>query len=86
MCAMFWLLLHQDLEFADKDVGLSEMEFNKWLDRIPKKQRDKYKAAGFTYESVAGEDGTIDFMEIENLISKLMEENTEKLKEIKVTK
>ncbi|CAD7694713.1 unnamed protein product [Ostreobium quekettii] len=76
----------QDLEFADKDVGLSETEFNKWLDRIPKKQRDKYKASGFTYESIAGADGTIDFMEIENLITKLMEENTEKLKEIKVTK
>ncbi|CAD7700467.1 unnamed protein product [Ostreobium quekettii] len=76
----------QDMEFVDKDVGLSEEEFNKWLARIPKKQRDRYLASGRTFQSIAGADGKIDFMEIDDLITKLMEENTQKLRQIKVQK
>jgi len=76
----------QDLEFVDRDVGMSKEEFNKWLDRIPEKLRKKYENMGFTYEAVAGEDGTIDFMEVENLIQKLVEETDEKLKEMHIHK
>jgi len=76
----------QDLEFVDRDVGMSKEEFNKWLDRIPEKLRRKYESMGFTYEAIAGEDGTIDFVEIDGLIQKLVMETDDKLKEIQIHK
>lgn len=74
----------QDMEFVDRDAGMSKEEFNKFLERIPSKLRKKYMSMGYTYADIAGADGTIDFMEIDALINKLVEENKHTLENIEV--
>lgn len=80
-CVVF---CHQDMEFVDRDAGMSKEEFNKFLERIPSKLRKKYMSMGYTYADIAGADGTIDFMEIDALINKLVEENKHTLENIEV--
>lgn len=74
----------QDMEFMDRDAGMSREEFDKFLERIPAKLRRKYEALGYSYADVAGKDGTIDFTEIDSLINKLVEENKVKARSIVV--
>lgn len=74
----------QDMEFVDRDAGMSKEEFEKFLARIPDKLRKKYTAMGYTYADIAGQDGTIDFHEIDALINKLVEDNNQKLRGIEV--
>ena len=74
----------QDVEFLDKDAGMMKPEFEDFFARIPKHLQNRFKALGLTFEKVAGEDGVVDFMEIEDMINKLMAETTEKIDSIKV--
>lgn len=72
----------QDIEFIDQDSGMSKEEFESFFERIPKHLQKKFHDLGLTFEKVAGEDGVIDFMEIEDMISKLMDENTKKMEDL----
>ena len=74
----------QDVEFLDKDAGMQRPEFNDFVSRMPKHLQNRFKALGLTFEKVAGEDGVVDFMEIEDMINKLMAETDEKIDSIKV--
>ena len=74
----------QDLEFLDKDAGMQEDEFNNFFARMPTHLQNRFKAMGLTFERVAGNDGVIDFMEIEGMINKLMAETEEKIESIHV--
>lgn len=74
----------QDLEFLDKDVGMSKEEFENFMDRIPKHLKERFTKRNMSFESVAGEDGVVDFMEVEDMINTLMQENVAKLEGIKV--
>ncbi|GMH37387.1 hypothetical protein BSKO_05260 [Bryopsis sp. KO-2023] len=69
----------QDLEFLDQDVGMSKVEFADFMGRVPTHLQARFNERGLTFEKVAGDDGVIDFMEIEQMISTLMEENSNKL-------
>jgi len=69
----------QDMEFLDQDSGMSRKEFDDFFARMPKQLQNRFKAKGMTFESVAGDDGVIDFMEIENMINELMKETEKKL-------
>ena len=74
----------QDVEFLDKDAGMQEPEFNDFFNRMPKHLQERFKALGLTFEKVAGDDGVIDFMEIEDMINKLMAETDQKIESIQV--
>lgn len=74
----------QDLEFLDKDVGMSKDEFGDFMERIPKHLQKRFLERNLSFEKVAGDDGVVDFMEIEEMINTLMEENTAKLEGIQV--
>lgn len=74
----------QDLEFLDKDVGMSKEEFDDFLDRIPKHLRERFFKRNMSFEKVAGDDGVVDFMEVEDMINQLMSENQEKLEGVEV--
>lgn len=74
----------QDIEFLDKDSGMSKEEFDNFFSRIPAKLQTRFRTLGLTFEKVAGEDGVVDFMEVEDLISKLMTETTAEIDSIKV--
>ena len=74
----------QDLEFLDKDAGMQEDEFNNFFARMPIHLQNRFKALGLTFDKVAGNDGVIDFMEIEGMINKLMAETEEKIESIHV--
>lgn len=70
----------QDLEFMDRDEDMSKMEFQRFLQRIPKQFKERFEAKGLTFEAIAGEDKEIDFREMGALIEKLLDENDEKKK------
>ena len=74
----------QDIEFLDKDAGMQEAEFNDFFARIPPHLQNRFKALGLTFAKVAGDDGVVDFMEIEDMINKLMSENDQKIDSIQV--
>lgn len=73
----------QDIEFMDQDAGMSKEEFESFFNRIPAHLQEKFHAKGLTFERVAGDDGVVDFMEIEAMINTLMEENTQHMAELK---
>ena len=73
----------QDLEFMDKDVGMSKYEFEKFMERLPQHCRDRFNQLGMTFESVAGADDVIDFMEVEKMLDTLVQENKAKALPVK---
>eukprot|EP01024_Parvocaulis_polyphysoides_P013906 TRINITY_DN1552_c0_g1_i1.p1 TRINITY_DN1552_c0_g1~~TRINITY_DN1552_c0_g1_i1.p1 ORF type:complete len:299 (+),score=40.67 TRINITY_DN1552_c0_g1_i1:55-951(+) len=68
----------QDLEFMDRDVGMSKAEFDRFCGRIPKNLQAKFTSLNISYEELAGEDKIVDYGEIQALIDSLMEENSTK--------
>jgi len=74
----------QDVEFLDKDTGMQKAEFDDFFSRMPTHLQARFRALGLTFEKVAGEDGVIDFMEIEDMIDKLMAETDKKIQSIKL--
>jgi len=68
----------QDLEFMDKDVGMSKYEFDKFMERLPAHCKNRFKELNMTFESVAGSDGIIDFTEVEKMLDLLIRENKDK--------
>lgn len=66
-----------DMEYFDEEEGMTEAEFNKWLDRIPERFRQQLDKKGFTFIQFAGEDGNniMDFKEMGKLIEDLLKEN-----------
>lgn len=72
----------QDLEFLDKDAGMQEDEFNQFFARMPHHLQHRFKALGLTFDKVAGDDGIVDFMEVEDMITKLMAETDAKIQSI----
>eukprot|EP00210_Caulerpa_lentillifera_P000080 g76.t1 len=69
----------QDIEFLDKDAGMGEEEFNNFFARIPENLQKRFHSIGLNFQKVAGDDGIVDFMEVEKLISTLMSETDEKI-------
>lgn len=76
----------QDLEFMDKDVGMSRDEFLKFIERIPENLKKKYREMGKTFEDIAGDDAVVDFTEVQQLIDQLVNDNKEALESIQVQK
>eukprot|EP00210_Caulerpa_lentillifera_P008909 g8500.t1 len=68
----------QDLEFMDKDVGMSKYEFNRFMERLPGHCISRFEELGMTFESVAGADNIIDFNEVEKMLDQLVRENKAK--------
>ena len=62
----------------DKDVGMSKYEFEKFMERLPQHCRNRFQQLGMTFDSVAGSDGIIDFMEVEKMLDLLIRENKDK--------
>ena len=62
----------------DKDVGMSKYEFDRFMERLPQHCKDRFHQLGMTFESVAGSDGIIDFMEVERMLDRLIQENRQK--------
>lgn len=74
----------QDVEFLDKDAGMQKPEFDDFFARMPKHLQARFRALGLSFEKVAGADGVVDFMEIEEMINTLMAETEQKIDSIKV--
>eukprot|EP01024_Parvocaulis_polyphysoides_P009337 TRINITY_DN12909_c1_g3_i1.p2 TRINITY_DN12909_c1_g3~~TRINITY_DN12909_c1_g3_i1.p2 ORF type:complete len:324 (-),score=50.90 TRINITY_DN12909_c1_g3_i1:230-1114(-) len=68
----------QDLEFLDRDAGMSKNEFERFVTRIPNNLQEKFKSLGVSFEELAGEDKVVDYGEIQALINGLMTENSTK--------
>jgi len=72
-------LLHQvaqDMEYFDDEEGMTEEEFNNWLNRIPGRFRRQLENKGFSFAQFAGENGDniMDFEEMGKLIDELLKE------------
>eukprot|EP01024_Parvocaulis_polyphysoides_P034265 TRINITY_DN30317_c0_g1_i1.p2 TRINITY_DN30317_c0_g1~~TRINITY_DN30317_c0_g1_i1.p2 ORF type:complete len:208 (-),score=30.55 TRINITY_DN30317_c0_g1_i1:310-885(-) len=61
----------QDLEFLDRDLGMSKVEFDRFVLRVPQKYQSFLKSVKF--EDFAGYDGKLDPEEIRTLIDKMMD-------------
>lgn len=62
----------------DRDVGMSKYEFDRFMERLPPHCQARFKELGMTFESVAGSDNIIDFMEVEKMLDRLVQENKAK--------
>eukprot|EP00803_Ostreobium_quekettii_P000824 evm.model.scf_36.2 EVM.evm.TU.scf_36.2 scf_36:70360-72153(+) len=69
----------QDVEFLDREEGLSQQEFQRFLHLIPQHLRERFEKSKMTFESIAGADHVIDHREMAGLIDTLLAENEEKL-------
>lgn len=65
-----------DLEYADNEEGMTEEEYNKWVERIPARFRKIMDQRGITFEQFAGEDRNMDYKEMADLIEELMKEGS----------
>eukprot|EP01025_Chloroclados_australasicus_P034775 TRINITY_DN3550_c0_g3_i1.p2 TRINITY_DN3550_c0_g3~~TRINITY_DN3550_c0_g3_i1.p2 ORF type:complete len:277 (+),score=42.90 TRINITY_DN3550_c0_g3_i1:264-1094(+) len=61
----------QDLEFMDRDVGLTKDEFERFKVRVPKKYHSFLDSVRF--EDFAGEDASLDVQEVRKLLDTMLE-------------
>ena len=62
------------LEFADKQEGFTEDEFNEFWKRMPDSYYQRFKQSGLTFEKIAGKDGIIDQQEFTDMVDRLAED------------
>eukprot|EP01023_Acetabularia_acetabulum_P001995 TRINITY_DN1077_c0_g1_i1.p1 TRINITY_DN1077_c0_g1~~TRINITY_DN1077_c0_g1_i1.p1 ORF type:complete len:287 (+),score=42.54 TRINITY_DN1077_c0_g1_i1:257-1117(+) len=60
----------EDIEFMDRDVGMSKMEFERFIVRVPEKYHSFLKSVKF--EDYAGEDQVLDMSEIRKILDDMM--------------
>lgn len=61
--------LAQQIEFMDDEEGITETEWKRFCSRVPKEY--KGKLAGKTFQSIAGNDGKVDFDAMNDLIREI---------------
>merc|ERR1719499_2667483 len=66
--------------FRDDDNRMDKLEYDRFLGRLSKKQREKFEKLG-PFEQWAGEDGHIDLAEFQDLLNLVLREVDELLKE-----
>lgn len=63
---------------------MSKYEFEKFMERMPQHCKDRFHELGLTFDSVAGSDGIVDFLEVERMLDRLVQENRQKSMAIKM--
>lgn len=67
----------QDLEFLDRDEGMTESEYRRFCNRIPKHLRERFSQLQSSFEHVDKDgNGRLDYAEIEQLTDALLRQNT----------
>merc|ERR1712083_823486 len=66
--------------FRDDDNRMDKKEYERFLGRLSKKQREKFESLG-TFEKLAGEDGHIDLQEFQDMLENVLREVDELLRE-----
>ncbi len=64
----------QDLEFLDQKEGMSKIEYERFVQRIPKHLKDSFVALqDTTFDAVAGDDKKLDYKEVESLVTSIVD-------------
>merc|ERR1712157_439201 len=66
--------------FRDDDNRMDEEEYRRFLGRLSKRQREKFKSLG-TFKSLAGDDDHIDLQEFRDMLEEVLTEVDELLKQ-----
>eukprot|EP01084_Bolivina_argentea_P154331 269051_1 len=66
--------------FRDDDNRMDKGEYERFLGRLSKRQREKFKELG-TFEELAGDDGAIDLQEFQTMLEEILTEVDELLKQ-----
>lgn len=66
--------------FRDDDNRMDKQEYERFLGRLSRKQRDNFEKQG-TFEDIAGEDGHIDLAEFQDILETVLREVDELLKD-----
>merc|ERR1712032_667191 len=66
--------------FRDDDNRMDKREYERFLGRLSKKQREKFKELG-TFEELAGDDNHIDLQEFQDMLEEVLTEVDELLKQ-----
>jgi len=72
------LSAYYNAALMDETEGMSEREYKRFLARLDKKTRGKFQSYG-SFESIAGDDGIIDLNEFQQLVDKLLAEQSDEL-------
>lgn len=62
----------QDLEFLDREAGMSKMEFERFSERIPKQHKAKFQDIHLRFDEFKNEGGVLEYAKIEELIERLL--------------
>jgi hypothetical protein len=63
----------QHMQLKDNHPGLTEEEFNDFLDALPESYRERFRASGDTFASLAGKDNVLDIQEFRQMVDKFAE-------------
>jgi len=66
--------------FRDDDNRMDKQEYNRFLGRLSRRQREKFKELG-TFEELAGDDNHIDLQEFQDMLEEVLTEVDELLKQ-----
>ena len=60
----------QDLEFLDSKEGMSEDEYERFINRLPNNLKNKFNKLGYnSFKKVAGDNNLVDYREIKEIIN-----------------
>jgi len=64
-----------DMEFRDTNEGMTEIEYDGWINRLPTRFKEMLQEKGITFAQFAGPDGVMDYEEMTTLIDQLLISN-----------
>jgi len=70
--------VQEALEYGDDKDGLSEDEYNRFVNALPKNFRNRFASMDKTFADFAGDDGIMDFDEFTELADTFAQENVER--------
>eukprot|EP01025_Chloroclados_australasicus_P066064 TRINITY_DN9036_c1_g2_i1.p2 TRINITY_DN9036_c1_g2~~TRINITY_DN9036_c1_g2_i1.p2 ORF type:complete len:290 (-),score=27.33 TRINITY_DN9036_c1_g2_i1:285-1154(-) len=68
----------QDLEFLDGKPGINQELFARFVKRMPKHLQKRMQSMELNFKEIAGEDKIIDYMEMQNFIDELLQDNNQR--------
>jgi septal ring factor EnvC (AmiA/AmiB activator) len=79
------LSAYYDAALRDRDRGMDKSEYTRFLNKLENKTRNMFKAR-FSFEKIAGDDGTIDLNEFQRAVDEILEQQEKDLISEQVSK